>query len=316
MTGVLTIGEILVEVRRKVRDVPLDVPAEFAGPYPSGAPAIFADAAAKLGFPSAIIGAVGDDEFGRLVLNRLRRDSVDVSRVKVLRNYLTGIAFVSYFSNGSRRFIFHLRHSASSKLSAGEIDEEYVAGFRHVHIMGSSLSINKGMRESCYKVVEIAHRSNATISLDPNLRPELIPPKKIREICKPIVEKAIVILPSVEEAKTLAGAADLDSACQKILNMGVEIIAVKMGSLGSTIYTQNEKKHIPAFKVEEVDPTGAGDTYDAAFIVGLLRGWNLEKAGHYANAAGALAVTKFGPMEGCPTHNEILKLIRRENRKF
>jgi sugar/nucleoside kinase (ribokinase family) len=316
MPGILTIGEILVEIMRKVRDTPLHVPAEFAGPYPSGAPAIFADAAANLGFPSAIIGAVGDDDFGQLVLNRLRRDGVDVSHVKVLRNYLTGIAFVSYFSNGSRRFIFHLRYSASSKLSAREIDEEYVAGFRHVHIMGSSLSVNKGMRESCYKVVEIAHRSNATISLDPNLRPELIPPKKIREICKPIVERAMVILPSVEEAKALAGVADVDSACQKILDMGVEIVAVKMGSLGSTIYTQSEKKHILAFKVEEVDPTGAGDTYDAAFIVGLLRGWDLEKIGHYANAAGALAVTKFGPMEGCPTHNEILKLIRRENRKF
>lgn len=316
MLGILTIGEILVEIMRRVRDVPFDIPAEFIGPYPSGAPAIFADAAAKLGFTSAIIGAVGEDDFGRIVLDRLRKDGVDVSRIKVLGNYLTGIAFVSYFSDGSRRFIFHLKHSASSRLSAREIDEGYVAMFRHVHIMGSSLSVNRGMRESCYKVVEAAYRNGASISLDPNLRPELIPPMKIREICKPIVERAKVILPSVEEAKTLAGTDNVDLSCRKILDMGVEIVAVKMGSLGSTIYTQNEKRHIPAFKVEEVDPTGAGDIYDAAFIAGLLRGWNLEKIGHYANAAGALAVTKFGPMEGCPTHSEVLKLIKEENREF
>ena len=310
MLDVLTIGEILVEIMRKMRDTPLDVPADFLGPYPSGAPAIFADAAARLGLHSAIIGAVGDDDFGRLVLNRLRSDGVDVSHVKILRNYLTGIAFVSYFSDGSRKFIFHLKHSASSRLSSKDIDEDYVAQFKHVHVMGSALSINKRMREACYKVVETAHKNGAKISLDPNLRPELIPPIKIRKICKPILDVAELVLPSIEEAKALANTLDVDSACQKILDMGVEIVAVKMGGLGSTIYTRNKKLYIPAFTVEEIDPTGAGDTYDAAFVAGLLRGWSLEEIGRYANAAGALAVTKFGPMEGCPTHDEVLSFIR------
>lgn len=311
MLNVLTIGEILVEIMRKTRDIPLNVPADFLGPYPSGAPAIFADAAARLGIHSAIIGAVGDDDFGRLVLNRLRNDGVDVSHVKVLRNYLTGIAFVSYFSNGSRKFIFHLKHSASSRLSLKDINEDYIAQFKHVHIMGSALSINKRVRETCYKIVETAYRSGASISLDPNLRPELIPPRKIRDICMPILKIAKLVLPSAEEAKILTNIPDLDSASQKILDMGVEIVAVKMGDLGSIIYAQNKKMHIPAFTVKEIDPTGAGDTYDAAFIAGLLRNWSLEKIGYYANASGALSVTKFGPMEGCPLHNEVLSFIKK-----
>jgi len=312
MQGILTIGEILVEIMRKTRDMPFDVPAEFVGPFPSGAPAIFADAVARLGYPSAIIGAVGNDDFGAMVLNRLRHDHVDVSHIKVLENYLTGIAFVSYFSDGSRRFIFHLKQSAASKISVKDIDDDYVAGFRHLHIMGSALSVGRDVREACYRTVEIAYNNGLSISLDPNLRPELLPPHKIREICKPVIDRADFILPSIEEIKVLTGDENIDSACLRMLDMGVDVIAAKMGSSGSTIYANGKKKHIPPFKVKEIDPTGAGDTYDAAFIVGLLRGWNIEKAGYYANAAGALAVTKFGPMEGCPTHKEILELIRRE----
>lgn len=312
MQGILTIGEILVEIMRKEKDVPFNFPGEFIGPYPSGAPAIFADAAAKLGFPSAIIGAVGNDEFGMLVLNRLKNDGVDVNHIKILRNYLTGIAFISYFSDGSRKFIFHLKHSASSRLSAKDIDENYVAQFKHLHIMGSALSTSRSIRQACYKAVEIAYNRGASISIDPNIRPELMSIQKIREICKPVIDKANIILPNIEELKILTGTKDMDSACSKVLKEGAEIVAVKMGAQGSTIYWKNEKKHIPAFKVREVDPTGAGDTYDAAFIVGLLKGRSIEKTGYYANAAGALAVTKFGPMEGCPTHREILELIKRE----
>jgi sugar/nucleoside kinase (ribokinase family) len=312
MPGILTLGEMLVEVMRKVRDVPFNVPGEFIGPYPSGAPAIFADAVAKLCFPSAIIGVVGDDEFGMLILDRLKGDGVDVSHVRVLRNYLTGIAFISYFSSGSRRFIFHLKHSASSKLSPKHVDENYISQFEHLHIMGSTLSIGRSVREACYKAAEIAYSNGASISLDPNVRLELISPQKFREVCRPIISKASIILPNVEEIKVLTGIKNIDLACRSMLNGRVKVIAVKMGSSGSIVYYGGEREHIPAFKVEEVDPTGAGDTYDAAFIVGFLKGWSPEKAGYYANAAGALAVTKFGPMEGCPTNSEILEFIGRE----
>ncbi|MEM3478985.1 MAG: sugar kinase [Candidatus Bathyarchaeia archaeon] len=313
MMSVLTIGEILVEIMRKTRDVPFSVSAEFVGPYPSGAPAIFADAVARLGFPSSIIGAVGDDEFGMLVLNRLKSDGVNVSHVKILRNYLTGIAFISYSSDGSRKFIFHLKQSASSRISVKDVDADYIARFKHLHIMGSALLIANRVREACYRAVEIAHGIGATVSFDPNIRLELMPIQKVREICKPIIERADMVLPNAEEVKALTNSHDVDSACSKLLDKGVNIIALKMGRLGSAIYEKGWKKHIPAFTVEEVDPTGAGDVYDAAFVVGLLRGWSAEKAGYYANAAGALAVTKFGPMEGCPTHAEVMDFIRREN---
>jgi sugar/nucleoside kinase (ribokinase family) len=312
MPDIVSLGETLVEIMRKSRDVPFTVPAEFLGPYPSGAPAIFADAAARLGARSGFIGVVGTDDFGYVVANRLRMDGVDLTYFRMAEGYTTGIAFVAYGSNGSRRFIFHLRYSAASLLSPDDIDRDYIASARFLHIMGSTLSVSASSRDACYKAVRIASDSGVKISFDPNLRPELLPVEKIREICRPVWEHSYLILPSGEEATMLTGLDDPRDACDRLLSMGAEIVALKMGCLGSTIYTRGREIYIPAFRVEEVDPTGAGDTYDASFVVGLLRGWSLERIGVYANAAGALSVTRFGPMEGCPTLSEVEDLIRRQ----
>jgi len=312
MPDIVSLGEALVEIMRRDRDVPFTIPAEFLGPYPSGAPAIFADAAARLGARSGFIGVVGSDDFGFMVADRLRSDGVDLSYFRIVEGYTTGIAFVAYSSTGSRSFIFHLRYSAASLLSPDDVDRDYIASARFLHIMGSALSISPSSRDACYKAVRIASDSGVKVSFDPNLRPELLPVEKIRDICRPILDYAYIILPSGEEATMLTGLSDHRDACDRLLSMGAEIVALKMGRLGSTIYTRGREIYIPGFRVDEVDPTGAGDTYDACFIVGLSRGWSLERIGVYANAAGALSVTRFGPMEGCPTLSEVEDLIRRQ----
>ena len=100
---ILSLGNILVEVMRKDLDQPLDRSADFTGPYPSGASAIFIDGAAKLGGSCGYIGKVGADEFGDCVVNRLRDDGVNVSHIQAMPGYTTGIAFVMYRSDGSRK---------------------------------------------------------------------------------------------------------------------------------------------------------------------------------------------------------------------
>src|SRR5437016_2679994 len=98
---VMTLGEPLVEVMRTELDRPLDRPGDLVGPFPSGAPAIFACAAARLGVTSGLIGLVGADAFGDCVLNRLRSDGVDTTLLRVVEGYPTGVAFVSYHSDGT-----------------------------------------------------------------------------------------------------------------------------------------------------------------------------------------------------------------------
>ena len=312
---VISLGEMLVEVMRRDLDVPHGVPGVYLGPYPSGAPAIFIDAAANLGLNSGFIGVVGDDEFGELLTNRLNRDGVDIIHVRVARGYTTGIAFVMYFSSGERRFVFHLRHSAAGQLSPDDVKEEYISKARFLHVMGSSLAINESCRESCYKAVEIAKNSGVTITFDPNLRPELLDVETIREICEPVIKASLVVLPSKDEATALTGVADPLEAGMRMLNMGPKITVIKMGRNGALAVTKDETFFEASFKVEEVDPTGAGDVYDAAFIYGLMKGWPLPRIMEFASAAGAIKVTRFGPMEGPTSAEEIEKFIAKTEKR-
>ncbi|MBZ0124112.1 MAG: sugar kinase, partial [Roseovarius sp.] len=108
MSDIWTMGEILVEIMRPEVDMPLNEPGQFLGPFPSGAPAIFIDAVARLGHSAGIIGGVGQDGFGDNCLTRLRSDGVNCAFVNVVPHRSTAVAFVSYFRDGSRKFIYHI----------------------------------------------------------------------------------------------------------------------------------------------------------------------------------------------------------------
>ncbi|HDJ89828.1 MAG TPA: sugar kinase [Thermoprotei archaeon] len=309
--NIVALGEILVEIMRKKRDVPHNVVGEYLGPYPSGAPAIFADAVARLGESIGFIGVVGNDDFGKMLIERLKKDGVDIKYLRIMDEYTTGTAFVMYYSSGERRFIFHLRHSAAGQLSERDIDEEYIANAKILHVMGSAIAVSKSSMNAIYKAVRIAYENNIKISFDPNLRPELLSVEKIREICKPVLEKSSFILPSKGEAEVLTGISDPRKAGKKLLEIGAEIVVIKLGSNGSIGFLDDRIIHIPAYSVEEVDPTGAGDIYDAAFIVTYLKNWDIEEILRFANAAGAIKVTRFGPMEGPISFEEVIKFINK-----
>jgi len=294
---IIALGEALVEVMRTRVDDPLDRPSEFIGPFPSGAPAIFADAAARLGHRVGFIGAVGDDDFGTCLLNRLAADAVDITWCPRIADRATGVAFVTYFSDGSRRFLYHIAHAAAGQMP--DADEGYLAQAAFLHICGSSLSVSDRMRRSCYRAAEIVRAAGGRVSFDPNLRPELLGGEEaLRRICSPILAAAHVVLPSGAEAELLSGVAGADAACRALLDLGPQVVALKRGAEGCAVYTKDGRTDVPAYRVDAVDPTGAGDCFDAGFVVGLLEGLPLEEVGRLANAAGALGATRKGPMEG------------------
>jgi sugar/nucleoside kinase (ribokinase family) len=303
---VLAIGELLVEIMRVEVDQPLSEAAAFIGPFPSGAPAIFADAVARLGVPSGFIGVVGEDAFGDCVVGRLQRDGVDTSAVRRAPGYTTGIAFVSYRHDGSRTFLFHLRQSAAALLSPHDVDPRQVKGVNYLHVTGSALSVSDSAREACYRAVEVCKGSGGRVSFDPNIRPELLGVERVREICAPVLQQCDLLLPSASEAAMLTDLSDERKACQALVSRGISIVALKRGAQGSTVFTSQTTIEAEPISVQETDPTGAGDCYGAAFVAGLLQGWELDRVARFANIVGALAVTRQGPMEGAPTRAEAL----------
>ncbi len=297
MTGlpeVISLGDILVEVMRVNLDEPLDQPGTFAGPYPSGDTPIYVDTVARLGRQAGFIGAVGQDDFGHCLLERFARDGVDFSCGKVLSGHTTGVPFVAYFRDGSRRFVYHWRHSAAGQLSPEYVRPEYFGAARWLHVTGCNLAVNESCRDSCYRAMEVLP-PGARVSFDPNIRPEILSVEEIRELVRPVLDRADVFLPSVGEAAMLTGAASDGEGCRMLAERG-KVVVLKQGPRGCRIVAPGVDFEVPGFRVEEVDPTGAGDSFCAGFTVALLEGLSLPRRGSSPlRWHGASQPTPFAP---------------------
>ena len=272
-------------------------PLAFVGPFPSGAPAIFIDQVARLGQACAIIGCVGDDDFGWVNLERLTRDGVDVAAIEVLPGHATGSAFVRYREDGGRDFLFNTKDSACGQISLTKAGLALLDECSHVHISGASLFSNRVI-DVVSEAVALVKRNGGSVSFDPNVRKEVMGDREVFAALKTILSTCDTFLPSGDELTVLTDATTPDEAVREILALGVSEIVVKQGADGAAHYSREGRVERPAYLVQEVDPTGAGDCFDAAFITCRLQGRGVEESLDYANAAGARAVTVRGPMEG------------------
>ena len=279
-------------------------PGALMGPYPSGAPAIFIDQVARLGQPCGMIGCVGDDDFGVLNVERLRADGVDVSAIGVHRDAPTGSAFVTYQTNGERHFVFNILHSASGHISITDEADALLARADHLHVMGTSL-ISPKVMEAMRDAVRRVKAQGGAISFDPNSRKELAGGPDIAAFVEEILSVSDIVMPSGPELQFLTAETDETRAIAALLGRGVGAVVVKRGARGATYYDHCAETHAAPFSVEEVDPTGAGDCFDATFVVCRLRGMAVSESLRYANASGAHKVLFRGPMEGVASFVEL-----------
>jgi len=310
MAEIVIMGEMLVEIMRAEEDVQLYEQGVFRGPFPSGAPAIFIDTAARLGCKTAIIGGVGKDDFGKCLLERLKYHGVDCSHVFESEEKATGVAFVTYFSDGSRKFIFHMGNTPAVEAKAPESGS--FKNVKFMHIMGCSLMANKIFAQEILKLMRLMVENGAKISFDPNVRKELFTDDSIYAVINEVMDNTSVFLPGAEELLMTMGESTLEEAVKKCFkNPKMEILVLKNGSKGSRIYTRDHVTDIGVYKVEQKDATGAGDCFDGAFIAGLVQGKDVEEAARMGAAAGALNAAAFGPMEGDISPDSITNMINR-----
>lgn len=310
MIEVLIMGEMLVEIMRPTEGIPLNIEGIFRGPFPSGAPAIFIDTVARLGHSAAIIGGVGDDDFGKNILERLKNDGVDCSRVLKSKERATGAAFVTYFEDGSRKFIFHMGNTPAVEAKMPDI--EALGEVKYMHIMGCSLMANFDFAKEILKTMHALAKKGTKISFDPNIRKELYTDDSISIVVDDVLRNTNVLLPGKDELLMLTGENTIENAVKKAFeNEALEILALKNGSNGSVIYTRENVVKMGVYKVEQLDATGAGDCFDGGFISGLLDGKELIDVAKQAAAAGALNAAAFGPMEGRINSDTVNEMIMR-----
>ncbi|MBX3567178.1 MAG: sugar kinase [Rhizobiaceae bacterium] len=280
-------------------------PIELLGPYPSGAPAIFIDQCAKIGGSAGIVAAVGDDDFGRINVERLRRDGADVSAISVSHDFPTGSAFVRYRQDGSRDFVYNISKSAASLISLTDTAKALFARAGHLHVMGTAFAI-PGVWEMMEHAIAVIKGRGGSVSLDPNLRKELLAQGQTKERFARLVSVADLLLPSGDELFVAAGVDGETAAVAELFSRGVSEIALKRGERGSTFFSADGVRvDCPAFRVDEVDPTGAGDCFGGAYVACRRLGMPAQRALEYANAAGARNVTVRGPMEGAGSRAEL-----------
>lgn len=311
---IVVAGEILVEIMADTIGDGFTGPIALTGPYPSGAPAIFIDQVARLGQPCGIISMVGDDDFGRLNVDRLSADGVDVSAIGIDPDRPTGSAFVRYRADGSRDFVFNIRHSACGVLPRSVAVTAILNSADHLHVMGSSLSSPEIIAFN----VEAARAIKAkggTVSFDPNLRKEILAAPGMAQAMQDILATTDLFLPSGEEITLLTTTKDERAAVVELLQRGIRAIVHKRGAQGVAYHDASGLRFVPAFSVHEVDPTGAGDCFGGAFTALWLRGEEIDRALTLAAAAGALAVTQRGPMEGATTLDTLISFVASQGRK-
>lgn len=297
MQKIVVVGEILVEIMADSVGDGFLAPMALTGPFPSGAPAIFISQVARIGHPCAIVSAVGDDDFGRLNLDRLRADGVDVSGVEISPGRPTGSAFVRYREDGARDFVFNIRHSACGLVPRSAAAQQVLASAGHFHVMGSSLSSAELVSLNLETARAVKARGG-TVSFDPNLRKEILNAPGMQKALQQILSLSDLFLPSGDELTLLTAAKTAEGAAAELLASGISAVVHKQGAVGVRYYSTEGSQFMPAFRVAEVDPTGAGDCFGGVFTALWLQAYPTAEALRLACAAGALAVTKRGPMEG------------------
>lgn len=261
-------------------------------------------ALAKLGMTPAIIGKIGNDGFGNYMLSELRRWGVNTSGLKMEYGLATSASVVMINSRGERSFWHCL--GANAQFGEEDIDFSIIKNSRILFVAGALL-MPKLDGEPTARLLEQAQRSGVYTALDTAWDST---GRWMRAIapCLPYLD---LFAPSLEEAEMLTGKQDVKEMADQFISMGVKLVVIKMGSRGCFIKHSNGQKYsIPTYtRIKPVDTTGAGDSFVAGFLTGMLKGFDLYKCGKLANAVGTHCVMKVGASNGIKSLDETLKFM-------
>jgi 2-dehydro-3-deoxygluconokinase len=280
-----------------------------------GAESNLAIALARLGHKVGWFSKLGSDEFGRFVINAIRAEGIDVSRVSFDCERSTGLLFKERYQNPNANVYYYRKNSAASSLNVSDLDEEYIKSAKILHITGITPALSRSACEAVFQAVNIAKQHGVKVSFDPNIRLKLWSIEEAAPVILKLAKEADILMPGVDEAELLLGIKDPDEISNYFINEGCSLVAVKLGKEGCYLKNREKGVFIPGYKVDRVEDTvGAGDGFAAGLLSGLLKNSSLEECGEYANGVGAMATLVKGDMEGYPCFEQLMQFIGKRQR--
>lgn len=274
----------------------------------------------KLGRKTAFIGKVGKDQFGRLLKETLEEAGIDAKGLAVDEQVNTTLAFVHTFPDGDREFSFYRKPGADMMLREDEVDYELIRQSKVFHL-GTLSMTDEPAKSATKKALEVAKEAGCIITFDPNLREPLWKDlDDAKEAMRYVFQYCDMLKISDNEIQFISGKEDYDEGIRYLQETyNIPVIFLTMGKDGSRAYYKDLRVERKGFTVKAIETTGAGDTFCANAINGILKYGidnlneeNLADILTYANAGAALITLKKGALRSMPTPEQIEQLIKEQ----
>lgn len=266
---------------------------------------------ARLGAKVAVMGKVGNDLFGNFVIEDLRKEGVDTSKITISNKYGTSKTITILTPCEDRRFIHTT--GANADFGVEDIDYEYLKQAKILYIGGYGV-LPKLNEDSLVEVLEFAKENDIITLLD-----VVIPHTESNWInkCKKALKFTDFFLPNNDEARIITGQTEPEEQAKQLLkyNPGLTVI-ITMGGNGSLVRNKDKIIRVSSYKIKVVDGSGGGDAFSAGLIFGLINNWSLTDTLKLASAMGASAVRKIGTTPGVFTREEATSFIQNNEIKI
>lgn len=267
---------------------------------PGGKGANQAYALGKLGTDVSIMGIVGNDQYGNILLDNLKSVNVNTDAVIKMENSNTGCAFINVDKNGENSIV--VVSGANKKITKEMIDKN-IHKIEEADIIVMQLEISI---EIVAYIAKLAKQMNKIVILDPA--------PAIADLPEDLLKNIDIIKPNETEIEIISGIKtitneDIINAANKLIDKGVKNVIVTLGEKGSVLVNNNNVKYFNTIKVKAVDTTAAGDCFTAGLTKSLIDGKSIDEAIEFAHIVSSIAVTKKGAQTSIPDQNEIQMFI-------
>lgn len=314
MIDVVALGELLIDFACLSTDSE-GYPTMAA--HPGGAPANFLAALAKFGAKAALLGKVGGDAFGKLLIGTLQKAGIETRGLVVTEDVFTTLAFVTFDESGDREFSFSRKPGADTCLGFEELDLSLIDEAKVFHFGTLSLT-DEPARTATQKAIAYAREKGKLITYDPNLRKPLW--RDLEEAKQQLLwglSQADVVKISDEEVEFLFGLGVEEVAAHILENFGVKLVFVTCGAEGCFFQNPMARGHVPSLSgIQVIDTTGAGDIFGGSAVWKLLQlgkapetlsEAELREITAFATTTAGLSTTKSGGISSVPEYPEVLR---------